>query len=94
MPSRLKQRKRQRQAWQQTTEKSSTYALKLHEDFTGCPYTQLEYILISQIIKYLQRKGIDSDIDTIHAVYTVCTDLTNAMKLSLPLCSKNENKIC
>ena len=86
-------RQRQRHAWQQAVQKSSLFALKLQESVTKGPRTQLEYLLISEIVKYCHQKGIDFDTDIIQAIYTSCVELAHTFELSLPLGSKGEHEI-
>lgn len=91
--ARPKQRQRYKHVWQQTPPKSSSFAALLQEDVTRGPCTQFEYILISQIVKHLCLKRIDPDVDVIHVIYTACTDLVSAFKMSWPLGSKNEEEV-
>ena len=69
------------------------FALELQEDLNIGSCTQLEYILISQTVKHLKIKGIDPELDTIHAVYLSCTELSHALELSLPLGPESKNDL-
>ena len=84
---------RQKHAWQEKAKKSSLFALQLQENLTTGPCTQLEYILVSQIMKYFLMKGTDPELHLIHAVYSSCVELANAFDLSLPLGEKSETEI-
>ena len=84
-------RRRQKHAWQEKFKKSSLFALELQEDLTTGPYTRLEYPLVSQIIKYFLMKGFDRGLHYVHAVFSSCVELANALDLSLPLGKKSKN---
>ncbi len=93
-PAGSKQRQRYKQPWQHyPIPKSSLYALESQENLSTGSRTQLEYILVAQIVKYLQLKGVDWDVDTVHAVYIVCTELTGVLKVSWPLGWKNDREL-
>ena len=86
-------RMRQNHAWQNSTEKSSLYAHHLDEQVSKGPHTKLEYLLLAQIIQFLNKYSSQTEVDLclISKVYHLC--LTLVATASLPLGSKTDEEI-
>jgi hypothetical protein len=81
--------------WQQSCVKSSLYAHHLDEEVTKGPHTQLEYLLLSQIVQFLSRHSgqIEADLSLASLVYGSCVQLVSKLHLTLPLGSKTDEEM-
>ena len=71
--------------------KSSLFALDMDENLTTGSRTQLEYLIVSQILRHFIRLSIDDpELNQTHAVYCACVELSKAMDLTVPLGDKSE----
>ena len=61
------------------------YAHQQQERVLPGPRTQLEYLLISEILKQCRIKEIDADLDIVQKFYLSCVELTRVLELSIPL---------
>ena len=65
---------------------------KSKKKLTG-PRTLLEYLLISQIIKYCRNDGTDISLDTVNMLYTLCIEVAQALEMHLPLGQKSSDDV-
>ena len=49
------------------------------------PRTQLEYLLVSQILTFCRRNEIDTCLDTVQKIYLSCVELAQVLDISQPL---------
>ena len=63
----------------------------MDENLTTGSRTQLEYLIVSQILRHFIRLSIDDPaLNQTHAVYCACVELSKAMDLTVPLGDKSE----
>ena len=80
-----KVRQRKKHAWSLKSSKSIMYARQQQEKVLPGPRTQLEYLLISEILNQCRKKEIDADLDIVQKLYLSCVELTQVLELSIPL---------
>ena len=68
--------------------KSSTYAHQQQEHVIPGPRTQLEYLLVSQILHFCRQNHVETDLVTIQKFYSSCVEVAEILEISLPLGSK------
>ena len=61
------------------------YAHQQQEKVLPGPRTQLEYLLISEILNQCRKKEIDADLYIVQKLYLSCVELTQVLELSVPL---------
>ena len=57
------------------------------------PRTQLEYLLVSQILSFCRQWEIDTELVTIQKLYSTCVELAQILDGSLPLGLKRDSDI-
>lgn len=80
-------------AWNLKTVKSVSYAKLQQETILSGPRTQLEYLLVAQILKLFKQNHIDTDIVIIHKLILSCVELVQAI-VSLCFPSSCFKKCC
>ena len=84
---------RQKHVWQQSHVRSSLYAHNLDEEVTKGPHTQLENLLLSQIVQFLGRWQAEADLSLTSQIYGLCVQLVSKLHLTLPLGTKTDEEI-
>ena len=72
---------RYKHAWTMQSMKSSKYALMKEEKVKAGPRTDLEYLLVGQILRHCQH--LDTDLDTVHKIYSSCLELMQGIQQKL-----------
>ena len=88
-----KTRERRRHAWNNVPIKSALYAQLEKEKVVTGRRTQLEYLLVCQILSLLRRNQMNRDSNVVHKIYTACLELCHLKDISLPLGQKTCNEI-
>ena len=78
-------RERKKHAWSLKSVKSSTYAHQQQEHVIPGPRTQLEYLLVSQILHFCRQNHVEADLVTIQKFYSSCVEVAEILEISLPL---------
>ena len=86
-------RERRKHAWNSLPSKSALYAQVQREKLTTGPRTQLEFLLVCQILSLLRRKEVDSDLHVTHKIYTTCVELCQSTAAVLPLSIKTPDEL-
>ena len=87
-------RSRRKHAWQKhSDQKSSLFARDLQEDLSSGTQTQLEYLVVSEIISHCKHTITDVDASIITSIYSAILEFANAMDVILPLGPKDEQGI-
>lgn len=85
-----RERDRRNHSWNNTQVKSARYAYLEKERIATGPRTQLEYLLVSQILAFLQKHHIDQDVHVVHKIYMACLELCQG---PLPLSEKTTAEV-
>ena len=86
-------RRRNKHARHTRLSKSVVFARQEEEKDKQGPRTLLEYILVSQIIKYCHNNTIDISLETVNILYTSCVEVVQVLEVCLPLGQKNCEEI-
>ena len=73
--------------------KSLSYANQEQEQISPGPRTELEYLLVAELIKFCNQNEIEADICIIQQLYMTCLDLMQVMDPSLPISTKSIEEI-
>ena len=84
---------RKRHAWNLKPTKSVIYAHQEQGNVLTGPRTQLEYFLISQILRFCRQNQINTSLDTVHEIYLSCVELAQALDIYQPLGPKRAKEI-
>ena len=88
----VKMRKRSKHVWHTRSTKSVEFIQEQEKTVTG-PRTLLEYLLVSQLIKYCRNDGTDISLDTVSMLYTLCVEVAQALEMHLPLGQKSSDDV-
>ena len=66
---------------------------KRPEDVSPGSQTELEYLVVSEILSYCNRTNMETDIGTTTIIYSAVLQLENAMDVLIPLGPKDEQRI-
>ena len=91
LPNRV--RERRTHAWKLKPVKSLLYTNAEQENILTGPRTQLEYLLIAELIKLCNRSDIEAEYSIIHQLYLTCFDLMQEMDPSWPIAKKSMEEI-
>lgn len=86
-------RERRRHAWSLKPVNSLSYANEEQESISTGPRTQLEYLLIAEIIKLCHQNDIELDLSIYQKLYHTCLDIMQSIDSSLPISQKNTEEI-
>ena len=87
-------RERRKHAWSLKSVKGlSYYANQEQEKISPGPRTELEYLLVAELIKFCNQNEIEADICIIQQLYMTCLDLMQVMDPSLPISTKSIEEI-
>lgn len=76
---------RKKHAWKLKSTKSILYVHQEQEQLLPGPRTQLEYLLVSQILTFCRRYQMDTCLDTVQKIYLSCVELSQILDISQPL---------
>ena len=80
-------------AWNSKFSKSVEFAYKQQEKTKEGPHTLLEYLLISEILKYCWNNVMNVTVDLVHMLYNSSVELVQVLEVHLSLGLKNSEAI-
>ena len=72
---------------------SSLFAKHPKEEVCSGSQTELEYLVVSEIISYSNRTNMETDLGTITIIYSAVLEFASAMDVLVPLGPKDEQGI-
>ena len=86
-------KQRKTNAWSLRSKMSILYAHQQQENILPGPRTQLEYVLVSQILTFCRQNEIDTCLDTVQKIYLSCVKLAQVLDISQPLGPKTTEHV-